>query len=164
MQIRARDVLSSLAAVGIGGAIGSILGTPRRRHARGTERVEPSTATAVEDAVIVMEAELPPVPYDEELASDAVIVDEPILAATDDDGYNVRPESDLITAGIANDAHAPGGQIDPEDDPPNGEHPFESLMTETVETTPADQPLTLDDDADEPILLEHRLPPGSRRP
>ena len=142
MQIRARDVLTTLAAAGIGGAIGSLLATPRARSA-------PRRRAFTEDEVIVMEAELPPLPYEEELESDAIVAEEAL--PVENEALDARPESPLISAGVTSTASAPADQVAPEDDRPDGENWVESMLEESIEETPADRTLRLDAEFDQPL-------------
>src|SRR5512134_1652466 len=121
MHRRAREILTSIAAAGIGGAIGSLVGK-RRSRPRGREwdaipdeidGIDTTPTTDVE--VIILEARLP----DDDEVFELSIVDPP---------GELEPMLDQ-------------GRVDQGDDRADGENWIEGMLEDTAGEVPAERPL-----------------------
>jgi hypothetical protein len=155
MNRRAREVLTSIAAAGIGGAIGTLVG--RGRSTRRSRRARPSAAPDAElDAmdtvptyddveIVIVEGQILP---DDEILEIAIL--DPVDA--DEVAFDARPER-------ADDGFVASRREDPPradegtagDDRGDGENWIEDMLEDTSNDLPAERPLAIQADMDQKL-------------
>jgi hypothetical protein len=166
-MVRARHILTSLAVVGIGGAIRSLVrDRAARRPTRPVRRVDShrdaavpteidgidtSPINALEEEVIYLEAQLPP----DNSVLDLSILEPPVepesMTAVD-----ARPDDmERVVAELFDAADVESEPGDQGDDRANGENWVEDLLVDSTLDVPVEQPLYLSDEDASPRRRHH---------